>query len=65
MTARPSKPGPEREGYDARTRGLDRTANPYRFRTDEDRCRAWARGFAAARTDLARARRTATNGDTK
>jgi hypothetical protein len=51
-------------GYDAYTRGLTRTANPYPYRTMTAECTAWARGFAAARTDLARQRRKATNGDT-
>jgi hypothetical protein len=55
----------EREGYAARERGLDRTTNPYRYRTFPKECIAWARGFAAARTDLARKRRKAKNGDSK
>lgn len=63
MTAVRSKA--EEEGYAAYTRGLDRTTNPYPYRTMTTECTAWARGFAAARTDLARKRRTAKNGDTK
>lgn len=64
MTDRRSKQ--EREGYDAHTRGLDRTANPYPYRTMTTECTAWARGYAMARTDLARKRRAAAkNGDTK
>lgn len=55
----------EQEGHDAYSRGLDRTTNPYPYRTMTRECIAWARGFAAARTDLARKRRTAKNGDTK
>lgn len=64
MTVPRSKP--EQEGYDAYTSGLDRTANPYPYGTRTAECTAWARGFAAARTDLARKRRAAAkNGDTK
>lgn len=63
MTAQTSNP--EAEGRAAYERGLDRTTNPYRYGTDKDRCIAWARGYAAARTDLARKRRTAKNGDTQ
>lgn len=56
----------EAAGYDAYTRGLDRTANPYPYRTMTVECTAWSRGFAAARTDLARKRRAAAkNGDTQ
>lgn len=64
MTVQRSKA--EQAGYDAYARGLDRTANPYPYRTMTTECTAWARGFAAARTDLARKRRTAAkNGDTQ
>ncbi len=64
MTVQRSKP--EQEGYDAHSRGLDRTTNPYPYGLRKDDCIAWARGFAAARTDLARKRRAAPkNGDTK
>lgn len=56
----------EAEGYEAYSRGLDRTTNPYPYRTMTTECTAWARGFAAARTDLARKRRAAAkNGDSK
>jgi hypothetical protein len=55
----------EGEGRDAFDRGLDRTTNPYSYSRNQWECIAWARGYAAARTDLARKRRTAKNGDTK
>lgn len=56
----------ETAGYEAYNSGLPRTANPYPYRTMANECTAWARGFAAARTDLARKRRAAAkNGDTK
>lgn len=65
MTVATSRPGPERQGYEAFQAGQGRDANPYPFSTSKDQCIAWARGYAMARTDLARKRRTAKKGDSK
>lgn len=49
----------QREGYDAYMAGKRPTANPYPWDGAETECKAWARGYAAARTDKARAIRRA------
>lgn len=45
----------ERAGYAALLAGHGFTVNPYRRSTQPVECRAWGRGWAAARTDLKRA----------
>lgn len=64
MTDQRSKAA-EQQGRDARAAGLDRTTNPYPYSTMTLECTAWARGFAAARTDLARKRRAAAKNGAK
>lgn len=56
---------PHSRGYEAFTKGQGRDANPYPYSTSPRECVQWAQGFAAARTDLARKRRKAKNGDSK
>ena len=49
----------QREGHAAYMAGKRPTANPYPWDGAETECKDWARGYAAARTDKARAKRRA------
>lgn len=59
MTAQPSNgyTAENREGYTAYTKGRPFTANPYPWEGAQKECIEWAAGYAAARTDKARANR--------
>lgn len=53
----------EMAGYRAYLAGEPPTANPYKYGTEAEalRCKLWAAGYAASRTDRARANRAATD----
>lgn len=49
----------QQQGYRAYLAGLKPTENPYPRDTDLERLEAWFRGYAASKTDRARANRAA------
>lgn len=49
----------QQEGYRAYLAGLAPTENPYPLDTEPERKTAWFRGYAASKTDRARANREA------